>query len=111
VVTVRIRKDSRSRLSSFLATGHAGWAQSGRDLACAAVSVILQSAWLGLSEVARVKLAGTRRSGRVALAWPAESRSRPHVRAIVETAALSIEYLALQYPDSIKVLVESGGDG
>jgi uncharacterized protein YsxB (DUF464 family) len=111
VVTVRIRRDSRSRLSSFLATGHAGWAESGRDLACAAVSVVLQTAWVGLSEVARVKVTGMRRSGRVALSWPASSRSRPHVRAIVETAARSVEYLAVQYPDHIKVVVESADDG
>jgi len=111
VVTVRIRRDSRSRLSSFLATGHAGWAESGRDLACAAVSVVLQSAWVGLSDVARVKPTGTRRRGRIALSWPATARSRPHVRAIVETAARSVEYLAVQYPDSIKVVVESADDG
>jgi uncharacterized protein YsxB (DUF464 family) len=99
-----------------LATGHAGWAESGRDLACAAVSVILQTAWVGLSEVAGVKAAGTRRRGRparprrrgrIALAWPADTRSRPRVRAIVETAARSIEYLAAQYPDHIKVVAET----
>ena len=107
MVTIRIRRDSRARLSSFLATGHAGWAESGRDLACAAVSVILQTAWVGLSEVAGVKASGTRRRGRIALSWPADTRSRPRVRAIVETAARSIEYLAVQYPDHIKVVAET----
>jgi uncharacterized protein YsxB (DUF464 family) len=107
LVTVRIRRDTRSRLSSFLATGHAGWAESGRDLVCAAVSVILQSAWIGLSDVARVKPTGTRRRGRIALSWPLKNRSSPPVKAIVETAARSIEYLAVQYPRHVKVVTEA----
>ena len=90
-----------------MATGHAGWAESGRDLACAAVSVILQTAWIGWSDVARVQPTGTRRRGRVALSWPQKSRSSPRVRAIVETAAQSIEYLAVQYPRNIKVVTEA----
>jgi len=107
LVTIRIRKDSRRRLSSFLATGHAGWAADGEDVVCAAISTILQSAWLGLAEVARVPVSGTRRSSRLALAWPEETRSRPGVRAIVETAARSLEALAEQYPDHIRVVPEA----
>ena len=111
MVTVRIQRDRRSRLSSFLASGHAGWAESGRDLACAAVAVVLQNAWVGLAEVVKVRIAGSRRKGRLSLAWPAAARSRPGVRAIVETAARSIEYLAVQYPDHVKVVCEAAEDG
>jgi uncharacterized protein YsxB (DUF464 family) len=111
MVTVRVRRDSRKRLSSFYATGHAGWADDGRDLACAAVSTILQSAWVGLADVAKVKISGTRRRGRLTLEWPVRSRSRPAVKAIVETAARSIEYLAVQYPDHVKVVTEGAEGG
>lgn len=107
MVTIRVRTDSRTRLSSFLATGHAGWAQSGTDVVCAAVSTILQTAWLGLSEVARVQVEGSRRSSRLELRWPADSRSRPGVRAIVETAARALEALAVQYPGNIRVVPEA----
>ncbi len=107
MVTIRIRKDSRRRLSSFLATGHAGWAQSGSDVVCAAVSTILQTAWLGLSEVAKVPIEGSRRSSRLELRWPEASRSRPSVRAIVATAAHALDALAVQYPGSIRILPEA----
>ncbi len=107
MVTIRIRKDSRKRLSSFLATGHAGWAQSGSDVVCAAVSVVLQTAWLGLSEVAKVPVTGSRRSGRVELRWPEADRSRPSVRAIAQTAAHALDALAVQYPEQIRVLAEA----
>lgn len=106
MVEVRIRKDSRERLSSFLATGHAGWADSGDDVVCAAVSTMLQAAWLGLSEVLQVDIAATRQAGRLELQWPAESRDDPGVRALIETVVLSVERIAAQYPEHVEVVYE-----
>jgi uncharacterized protein YsxB (DUF464 family) len=107
LITVRIRKDSRGRLSSFLATGHAGWASNGNDVVCAAVSTVLQTAWLGLDEVAKVRVAGSRRSSRIELSWPEASRSRPLVRGIVQSAGRALDYLALQFPDHIHLTNEA----
>ena len=109
MIEVRIRKDGRNRLSSFLATGHAGWAESGADVVCAAVSTVLQAAWLGLSEVAHVDVHAAKESGRMTLAWPEASRDDGAVRAIVATAALSVERIAAQYPDHVRVIVERDG--
>ena len=106
MVEIRVRRDSRDRLSSFFATGHAGWAESGEDVVCAAVSAILQAAWLGLSEVAAVSVTATREDGRLELSWPRESRTDASVAAIVGTAALSVERIAAQYPDHVRVIVE-----
>ena len=106
MVTVRIRRDSRERLSSFFASGHAGWADSGSDVVCAAVSTILQSAWLGLSEVAHVETRGERSEGELDLRWPAIARDDPGVNAIVATAALAVERIALQYPAHVTVIYD-----
>jgi hypothetical protein len=106
LVRVTIRRDSRARLSSFFASGHAGWADAGQDVVCAAVSTLLQAAWLGLDEVAGVEVTGTRDSGRLELSWPAEARDDAGLRAIVETVARSIETLASQFPAHVKVAVE-----
>jgi uncharacterized protein YsxB (DUF464 family) len=106
VVEVYVRKDSRDRLSSLFASGHAGWAESGEDVVCAAVSAILQAAWLGLSEVAAVAVTATRENGRLEIAWPRETRTDAGVSAIVETAALSVERIATQYPDHVRVIHE-----
>ncbi|GAC1308199.1 MAG: ribosomal-processing cysteine protease Prp [Vulcanimicrobiaceae bacterium] len=101
-----IRKDSRERLSSFFASGHAGWAESGEDVVCAAVSAILQAAWLGLAEVARVAVTAGRAEGRLELAWPEASRLDAGVGAIVGTAALAVERIAAQYPNHVRVVYE-----
>ena len=106
MIEVYVRKDGRNRLSSFLATGHAGWAESGADVVCAAVSTVLQAAWLGLSEVAKVQVEATKESGRMTLAWPERSRDSDAVHAIVATAALSVERIANQYPDHVRVIHE-----
>ncbi|GAC1531123.1 MAG: ribosomal-processing cysteine protease Prp [Vulcanimicrobiaceae bacterium] len=106
MVELHVREDGRQRLSSFFATGHAGWAESGEDVVCAAVSAILQAAWLGLAEIARVDVVASREDGRLEVTWPENVRADAGVRAIVGTAALSVERIALQYPDHVRVIRE-----
>ncbi len=101
MVVVRIVEDGRGRPSSFFASGHAGWAESGEDIVCAAVSTVLQTAWLGLVEVAGVDVEGSKAGGRLDLSWPETVRDDPGVAAIVMTAACAIERLALQFPDHV----------
>jgi uncharacterized protein len=102
VVTVTFRRDSRNRLSSVFADGHAGWAARGEDLACAAVSAILQAAWVGLTDHAHVAIDGEREDGRLEMRWPDTARDRDDVRAIVATAELAIGQIARQYPKHVR---------
>ncbi len=106
MVTVTIREDSRGRLSSFFAAGHAGWADSGEDIVCAAVSTLLQAAWLGLTEVAGVAVEGSRENGRLAISWPAGDRDVAGLQAIAATVALSVERIAGQFPDHVRAIRE-----
>lgn len=108
MVEVRFRRDSRDRLSSFVASGHAGWwADEGDDVVCAAVSAILQAAWLGLTDHARVDVDGQRSDGKLALRWPETDRGRPDVEAIVATAELSVAQLARQYAAHVRCVNEA----
>ncbi|MBC5811013.1 MAG: ribosomal-processing cysteine protease Prp [Candidatus Eremiobacteraeota bacterium] len=111
MVEVRARRDSRDRLSSFFASGHAGWAEAGQDVVCAAVSALLQAAWMGLTEVAKIPVEGSRSDGALSLAWPREARDDPAAMAIVETTARSIEYIARQYPEHVRFIPERGTTG
>ena len=107
MLEVRFRRDSRERLSSVLSTGHAEQGEHGQDLACAAVSALLQAAWAGLTDVAQVPLSGHRRSGDLLMRWPEAARDRADVHAIVATAELAIEQLAKQYRGAIRYIRES----
>jgi uncharacterized protein YsxB (DUF464 family) len=106
VVEIRIVRDSRDRLSSFFASGHAGWADHGKDVVCAALSTALQSAWLGLTEIAAVQVDADRSAGNLRLTWPEAVRDDAAVRAIVGTAALTVETIARQYPTTARVIHE-----
>ena len=75
---------------------------------CAAVSALLQAAWLGLTEVARVDVEATREAGRLTLAWDDAVRDDVALRAIVGTAALSVERIAAQFPEHVRVIHERG---
>jgi len=110
VLEVRFRRDSRNRLSSVFAAGHAQQGEPGEDIACAAVSALLQAAWAGLTDVAHVPVTGRRDSGDFAMTWPAQSRDRDDVRAIVATAELAIEQIAKQYRGAIRYVRESEPD-
>jgi uncharacterized protein YsxB (DUF464 family) len=107
MLEVRFRRDSRNRLSSVFSSGHAGQGEHGSDIACAAVSAILQAAWVGLTDVAHVPVTGSRRSGDLEMSWPEGTRDREDVRAIVATAELAIEQIAKQYDGAIRYVRES----
>jgi uncharacterized protein YsxB (DUF464 family) len=102
VVTVTFRRDSRNRLSSVFSEGHADLADRGEDLACAAVSAILQAAWVGLTDHAHVAVEGERTAGRLSMRWPEAERGRENVEAIVATAELAIRQIASQYPKHVR---------
>ena len=106
MVTVRFRRDSRQRLSSVFSSGHAEQGAYGEDVACAAVSALLQAAWGGLTDVAGVAVAGRRRSGDLEMRWPEEARERTDVVAIVRTAELAIEQIAKQQPQAVRYVRE-----
>lgn len=98
-------EDSRNRLSSFVGSGHVEIAETSADeysLVCAAVSAILQAARLGLEHVAGVPVTVHQERGDMRLTIPSERRDDPAVRAIVETAAASVQQIASQYPQHVR---------
>jgi uncharacterized protein YsxB (DUF464 family) len=103
MVEVEFVEDSRGRLSSVFATGHAEFGEFPTDVVCAAVSAILQAAYAGLQDVAHVQFDGKRVPGRLEIPIPPGDRERADVRAIVLTAAISLEQLARQYPGHLRV--------
>jgi len=96
-------RDSRKRLSSVFAGGHAGAGEHGSDVVCAAVSAVLQAARLGLEEHAGVPLEVRQRSGELQITWPENARQDAAVEAIVATAELAVRQIAAQHPDHVGV--------
>lgn len=106
MLEVRFRRDSRQRLSSVLAEGHAEAGVAGDDVVCAAASAILQAAELGLTAYAALPEVAVRADGRMAFAIPQYAREREDVKAIVGTAELAIGQLAWQFPLNVRIVRE-----
>ena len=102
MLDVTFYRDSRDRLSSIFATGHAEFAEHGEDIVCAAVSAILQSARLGLESYARIPLDVRQESGTMRLHWPESTRDDQAVAAIAGSAERGVESIAAQYPEHVK---------
>ena len=103
MLEVTFYRDARDRVSGFSARGHADFADHGEDIVCAAVSAILQAARLGLEAYVGAQLEARMRSGALKLRWPAAHRDQESVRAIVTTAELAIERIALRYPAHVRL--------
>jgi len=107
MLEVTFYRDSQQRLSSVFATGHANFAEHGQDIVCAAVSAILQALRVGLETYADIPLDAYQESGEFHVRWPETARDDPSVKAIVATAELSVERIAVQYPELVKIARES----
>jgi uncharacterized protein len=101
MLEVTFYRDSRQRLSSIFARGHAEFADHGEDLVCAAVSAILQAARLGLEQHEHLDLGASQEPGLLRIHVPAEARDREGVVAILTTARLSVRQLAAQFPGHV----------
>ncbi len=103
MLTVTFNRDSRNRLSSIFASGHADAGEYGQDIVCAAVSAILQAARLGLEAYVKIDVGAQQSPGDLRIQLPASKRDDAAVRAIVATAELSVEQIAKQYPNHVAV--------
>lgn len=110
MLEVIFRRDSRDRLSSVFASGHVEIAETSSDeysLVCAAVSAILQAARLGLEGYVKLPLDVTQARGELSMRWPQRAREDERVLAILETARMSVEQIAAQYPQHVRLRVET----
>lgn len=110
MIEVIFRRDSRMRLSSVFASGHAEIPETSSDefsLVCAAVSAILQAARLGLEAHVKLPLDAAQQRGDLSMRWPARAREDERVLAIVDTARLAVERIAAQYPQHVRVTEET----
>lgn len=115
MISVRVRRAQDGFPEFFQVAGHAGYAESGSDIVCAAVSGIAQTAVLGVSELTSldvdVKMKKglltcvlTRGSGGTRKA-PVESREdEAKAKAIVEAALLGLRRISEQYPDRLEIV-------
>ena len=93
------------KITGFCCQGHSGYAESGADIVCAAVSALSQTAVNALEAVAGVEPEVIVRSGFLSARLPKGLRAKQRYAAeiILRSVRQGLEDIAKAYPDLVKV--------
>lgn len=93
-------------LTGFRAKGHSGFAESGEDIVCAAVSALTQTAYLGISELTDAEVMIDQRDGELHLELkPGVSpEARNKAELILGTMLLGLRAIEENYTGYLKII-------
>ncbi|TYP57590.1 ribosomal-processing cysteine protease Prp [Thermosediminibacter litoriperuensis] len=111
MIKVTVVLDARGKIRELLIRGHAGYAEYGKDIVCAAVSALAETAVIGIEEVAGVNASLVKREGYFHLTVPQDDSEEKLSKAgiIIDTIVLGLKDIARTYPSHIKVETKRGG--
>jgi uncharacterized protein len=107
-ININIIRDNSGFIRQFKVEGHAGYAEQGRDIICAAASVTAYTAVGALEDLAGIKNCYTENDGYFLCSIPAEiTDSQKQVAGIIlETTVIGFKQLELVYKKFISVVEE-----
>ena len=94
------------RITGFSVSGHSGYAESGSDIICAAITAIVTMAEATINDVcgAKAKVRVKEEDARVTLTLPASCDEEESIQAVLAGMLLTLCSLRDDYPDYIEVL-------
>ena len=94
------------RITGFSVSGHSGYAESGSDIVCAAISAVVTMAEATINEVcgAKAKVRVKDEDARITLTLPTSCDEEDAVQAVLAGMMLTLVNLRDEYPDYIEVL-------
>ena len=94
------------RIKGFSVSGHSGYAESGSDIICAAITAIVTMAEATINDVcgAKAKVRVKEEDARVTLTLPTSCDEEETVQAVLSGMLLTLISLKEDYPDYIEVL-------
>ena len=94
------------RITGFSVSGHSGYAESGQDIVCAAISAVVAMTEATINDVcgAKAKVRVKEEDARVTLTLPASCDEEESVQAVLAGMLLYLCNLRDEYPDHIEVL-------
>lgn len=107
MTTVTVRRDERG-VRALSVSGHAGFARSGRDIVCAAASILITTCANALESVAKVipVVEVDEHSAAITVALPdtlsPEEEHDAHI--VMETTLRGFSDVAQEYPNYLKII-------
>ena len=98
---VTLFTDSQRRLTGFECLGHSGYAESGSDIVCAAVSALSLTCINAMESVAGIKPSAVESDGLLTVDL-AENQLTHDVQVILRTFEQGIKDIAASYPKYVR---------
>ena len=94
------------RITGFSISGHSGYAESGQDIVCAAISAVVTMAEATINDVcgAKAKVRVKEDDARITLTLPTSCDEEESVQAVLAGMLLTLCSMRDDYPDHIEVL-------
>ena len=94
------------RITGFSISGHSGYAESGSDIVCAAISAVVTMAEATINDVcgAKAKVRVKDEDARITLTLPTSCDEEEAVQAVLAGMMLTLISMRDDYPDYIEVL-------
>lgn len=107
MIRVRIERDHRGAIAAFRVEGHAGYAEHGRDIVCAGVTALVDTAVLALGQVAGIPHVARQGDGFTEVRLQAGSpAAQERAQVILETMLLGLKDIEKDYRHFIRVTGE-----
>ncbi|SHE35140.1 hypothetical protein SAMN02746089_00115 [Caldanaerobius fijiensis DSM 17918] len=104
MIEVVINRNCDGKILDFKVTGHAGYGEYGKDIVCAAVSAVVQTALLGVKELTRAHVEKSVAEGKIVFKIIEVSfEDRVKMDSILETMVLGLKDIAEGYGKYLKV--------
>ena len=95
---------SGGKITGFEAKGHSGYADEGSDIVCSAISVLTQSAVMGLIDVAKIPVEYSVEDGSLSCNLPKlNEEDRKKADMILETMLLGLRSIQEDYHGYLKI--------
>ncbi len=111
MTTIRIFKNDINEIWSVECSGHTGYAEEGEDILCAAVSSVVQTALLGLLQVAEVNVdyKVNEAEGYLKMTLPKKmtDKQKNNAQVILKTLYLGVSDLYEGFSDYINMEVKN----
>jgi len=111
MLKVHIYRDSEKKIYKYEAFGHCNFEEAGKDIVCAASSVLLQVAILGLNKYCGLTPDVEILSGKLRCVLPfiEDHVKKCETQAILESMVIGLKEIKKQYPEYIKLKEIKGG--
>jgi uncharacterized protein YsxB (DUF464 family) len=105
MVSVKLVMDSQKQYSGFICSGHAAYAKLGRDIVCAAISILTQTIIGALEEILKIPLdvEADAATGYLKCCWVNCPEQLEQIQLLVKTLILGLTAIQTEYPNHISL--------